>query len=324
MTQPTRVFITGAAGFVGGFLASHAADGGASVLGIGLNRPERPFPGEFEVCDVRDRAKVGRLMQEFRPLRIFHLAAQSFPTVSMERPYETLEINAGGTINVFEAARKLDAVPCIVVACSSAEYGPVEAKDLPVREVQPLRPVHPYGVSKVAQDLLAYQYWANYKIPTVRIRIFNTTGPGKENDVCSDLCRRAVEIELGLREPRLPVGNLKARRAIADARDLVRGLWVAPEKCEMGDVYNVGGDGIYSVEEIIAAIRAKARRDFAVAPDPQLFRPTDEPVIAGNTEKFRSCTGWRPEIPLDRTLDDTLAWWRERLARPAGAAAGAR
>src|SRR5581483_10056529 len=129
-------------------------------------------------------------------------------TVSLEQPLETMQINAGGTVNLFEAVRHMSKMPVVVVACSSAEYGPVAAADLPVREDHPLRPLHPYGVSKVAQDLLTAQYFANYEIPCVRIRIFNTTGPGKLGDVCSDLAKRAIEIELGLRPPALTVGNL--------------------------------------------------------------------------------------------------------------------
>src|SRR5208337_3374960 len=140
--------------------------------------------------------------------RIFHLAAQSYPTVSLVQPRETFYINAGGTINLFESLRTVGISPVVVVACSSGEYGPVASQDLPVREDHLLRPLHPYGVSKVAQDLLAAQYFANYSIPAIRIRIFNTTGPGKIADVCSDLTKRAVEIELGMRPPSLMVGNL--------------------------------------------------------------------------------------------------------------------
>lgn len=317
-----RTLITGAAGFVGGFLGSRAAQSGA-VLGVGLHEPRAGWSGDFAICDVRDAARVRGLMSGFEPDVVFHLAAQSFPTVSMELPYETIEANAGGTVNVFEAARKTSRPPVIVVACSSAEYGPVEAQDLPVRENHALRPVHPYGVSKVAQDLLAYQYYLNYKIPAVRIRIFNTTGPGKENDVCSDLCRRAVEAELGLRGPELPVGNTRARRAIADVRDLVEALWIAPERCEIGDVYNVGGDAVYSVEEILGVIRTHARTDFRLIQDARLLRPSDEPVIAGDTSKFRAKTGWRPSVPLDQTIQDMLVWWRARLSAPSGIPASA-
>src|SRR5262249_18886198 len=142
--------------------------------------------GAFEHCDIRDTLRLSQLISTFRPERIFHLAAQSYPTVSLIQPRETIDINVQGTVNLFECLRGVAIRPVVVVACSSAEYGRVASQDLPVREGHPLRPLHPYGVSKVAQDLLAAQYFANYSMPTVRIRIFNTTGPGKIGDVCSD------------------------------------------------------------------------------------------------------------------------------------------
>jgi GDP-4-dehydro-6-deoxy-D-mannose reductase len=309
-----KVMITGAAGFIGGFLAKHSVDAGCSVLGIGLNHPDSSWAGNlFEVCDVRKTAQLADLVDRFRPDRIFHMAAQSYPTVSLEKPLETIESNVGGTVNLFEAVRKIDPMPTVVVACSSAEYGPVAAADLPVREEHPLRPLHPYGVSKVGQDLLTAQYYANYKIPCVRIRIFNTTGPGKLGDVCSDLAKRAVEIELGMRGPSLTVGNL-TKRAIIDVRDLVRGLWLSAECCEMGDVYNLGATNIYAIQEVIDAIQSKVRVPFAVESDPALVRGCDEPVIAGNVSKFQRCSGWAPSIDLSTTLQDMLDWWRDRLS----------
>jgi nucleoside-diphosphate-sugar epimerase len=205
--------------------------------------------------------------------------------------------------------------PVVVVACSSAEYGTVAAEDIPVKETHPLRPLHPYGVSKVGQDLIASQYFINYSIPTVRIRIFNTTGPGKIGDVCSDLTRRAVELEMGMRRRFLQVGNLTARRAIGDVRDLIGALWVSSERCEFGDVYNVGAEQIYSIQEIVDAIRLQTNISFEVQQDPALLRPSDEPVIAGDTTKFRSRCEWRPNIPLSATLKDMLNWWRKQLAK---------
>ena len=308
-----KVMITGAAGFIGGFLAKHCLEAGCSVLGLGVSEPADEWAGgEFEQCDIRDATRLLRLMSTFRPDRIFHLAAQSYPTVSLEQPRETVDINVGGTVNLFECVRTAGILPIVVVACSSAEYGPVAATDLPVREDHPLRPLHPYGVSKVAQDLLAAQYFANYSIPSVRIRIFNTTGPGKIGDVCSDLTRRAAEIELGMRRPSLMVGNL-TRRAIIDVRDLVRGLWLSAECCAAGDVYNLGTDQIYSIQEVIDKIQADVRVPFSVEKDLALVRGCDEPVIAGDITKFRRCSGWTMEIELARTLHDMLDWWRDRL-----------
>ena len=311
-----NVMITGAAGFIGGFLAKHTLEAGASLLGIGVGDPPEWTGGTFERCDVRNADGISRLLAAFRPDRIFHLAAQSYPTVSLLQPRETMDINAGGTINLFECIRSVGISPVVVVACSSAEYGFVDSKDLPVQENHPLRPLHPYGISKVAQDLLAAQYFATYRQPTVRIRIFNTTGPGKIGDVCSDLARRAVEIELGMRRPSLQVGSI-TKRAIIDVRDLVRGLWMSPQCCTMGDVYNLGANQIYSIQEVIDTIRAQARVPFTIEQDPALKRPCDEPVIAGDITKFQTCSGWAPEIPLTTTVRDMLEWWRANLAMAA-------
>ncbi len=319
-----KIMITGAAGFIGGFLAKYSVEAGCSVLGISVSEPENTWGGSFERCDVRDADRLSRILTTFKPDRVFHLAAQSYPTVSLEQPRETLDINVGGTVNLFESVRKLDKMPTVVVACSSAEYGPVAAEDLPVREDHPLRPLHPYGVSKVGQDLLAAQYFANYQIPCVRIRIFNTTGPGKLGDVCSDLARRAIEIELGLRRPSLAVGNL-TRRAIIDVRDLVRGLWMSATCCELGDVYNLGATRIYAIQEVIETIQSKVKVPFTIESDPALVRGCDEPVIAGDIRKFQSRSGWAPQIDLANTVQDMLDWWRERLAtqeRPSPVLAG--
>ena len=301
------------------FLRDRCLEAGCAVLGIDINEPETPWAGaSFERCDVRDYAHLSRVISQFRPDRIFHLAAQSYPTVSLEKPRETIESNICGTINLYEILRSNGMNPIVVVACSSAEYGPVAAEDIPVRETHPLRPLHPYGVSKVGQDLIASQYFINFGIPTIRLRIFNTTGPGKLGDVCSDLTRRAVELEMGIEQRYLKVGNLTARRAIGDVRDLIGALWISAERCEFGEVYNVGAEYIHSVQDVIDAIRSQTGVSFEVQQDPSLLRPSDEPVIAGDTTKFRSRCDWKPEIPLSVTLKDMLDWWRRRLANTAG------
>ena len=311
-----KVLITGATGFIGGFLAKHSLEAGCSVLGLGIQEPRAEWPAAaFEHCDVRHAAHLLKVISAFQPDRIFHLAAQSYPTVSLDQPHETMDINAGGTINLFESLRTVGITPMVVVACSSAEYGPVASCDLPVRETHPLRPLHPYGVSKVAQDLLAAQYFANYSMPCVRIRIFNTTGPSKLGDVCSDLTKRAAEIEFGIRPPSLPVGNLTSRRAIIDVRDTARALWLSAERCEPGEVYNVGATQVYSVQELIETIRTLAKVPFELEQIPALMRTCDEPVIAGDITKFQSSTGWKPEIELTGTLQEMLDWWRRQLAR---------
>jgi GDP-4-dehydro-6-deoxy-D-mannose reductase len=310
-----KALITGAAGFIGGYLVKHSIEAGSSVLGIDIREPESEFLGtSFEQCDVRDFARLSELVSKFRPDYVFHLAAQSYPTVSLIRPLETMETNVGGTVNLFESLRLSGIFPVVVVACSSAEYGQVATEDLPVQEDHAPRPLHPYGVSKVAQDLLAAQYFTNYSLPAIRIRIFKTSGPGKLGDVCSDLAKRAVEIEMRMRTPIMEAGNLTTRRTIVDVRDLVPALWLSAEYCKPSEVYNVGGEDAYSVQELIETIRELSKLDFEVEQRPDLMRTHDEPVVAGDNAKFRSRCGWTPRIPITTTLRDTLDWWRVRLA----------
>jgi GDP-4-dehydro-6-deoxy-D-mannose reductase len=321
--QPVKVLITGAGGFIGNVLAQYCSKAGSHVLGLDIKDSPNASYGAFELCDIRDADQLFHLIDVFRPDRVFHLAAQSYPTLSLVKPRETIESNVVGTVNLFESLRQVGIMPVVVVACSSAEYGPVAGCDLPTREGHPLRPLHPYGVSKVAQDLLAAQYFLNYAIPCVRIRIFNTTGPGKLGDVCSDLVKRAVEIELGIRAPRLIAGNLATRRALVDVRDMVRALWMSADHCEYGEVYNVGGADVYSAQDVIEFIRERVKISFSVEQDPELIRACDEPVIAGDISKFVKCTGWKPEIRFENTIADMLEWWRTRLSSAAMAPATA-
>ena len=311
-----KVMVTGGAGFIGGFLARYCTDAGHSVLSIGTKERAREgwTAGGYEPCDIRDPKRLSHLLSTFRPDRIFHLAAQSDAFLSHRQPRETIDVNVIGTINLYECIREVGIHPLVLVACSSAEYGPVMSEEeLPVRETNPLRPLHPYGVSKVAQDLLAAQYFANCSIPSVRVRIFNTTGPGKLGDLCSDLTRRAVEIELGIKPPSLRVGNLRTRRLLVDVRDLVRALWVSTERCQPGEAYNVGGIDIYSVKEVIDILKDHVRKPFGIEQDPALVRGCEERVIAGSIVKFQECSGWAPEIPLSKTVQDMLDWWRKRF-----------
>lgn len=313
-----RVWVNGYGGFMGVHLVELMERRGADLWATYF----RPIlePSDFRVecavseCDVRDREAVKSLVRSFRPEKIFHLAAQSYPTVSWVDPWYTLETNVIGTVNVFEAVKDVGA-PCrILNACSSAEYGLVPERDVPVREGRPLRPLHPYGVSKVAQELLAAQYFENFGIESISVRIFNTTGPGKVNDVCSDFTKRLVEMEKGIDSTRtLRVGNLEARRAITDVRDVIRAFDLALDLATPGEVYNLSGSRVYRIGEIVEMLRGMVDFDFEVWQDPALMRPTDEPIIFGDSTKFMRETGWTPEIPLEVTLKDMLRYWEEVL-----------
>lgn len=269
-------------------------------------------------CDVRYYHSVYRVVSSFMPEQIYHLAAQSYPTVSWKDPQATIDTNVNGTINLFESIKAIRQVfpdydPMVVVACSSAEYGQTlnELEDPYVREDALLQPLHPYGVSKVGQDMLSYQYFMNDKIRCIRVRIFNSTGTRKVNDVTSDFTKRAIIAERS-GDYTLKVGNLKSKRAIMDQRDLVKGLMLLADKGVPG-VYNLSSEHCYVMEEIVHKIEKLIGHEFSVVVDPELLRPTDEKIIIGNIDKLKRDTGWCQEISLDMTISDMLDYWRTHI-----------
>ena len=315
-----RIFITGMSGFIGGHLAALLAGQGHDVWGTYYIKGElRSLDGIKGVkalhCDIRDRSTLRRALARARPDRVYHLAAQSFPTVSWAYPALTMETNAGGTINLFESLRWLGLKPRVLVAGSSAIYGFVSPGEVPVGEDHPMRPLHPYGVSKVAQEMLAYQYFRNFGSWACTARIFNTTGPGKVHDVCADFASQVARIEAGRQRNPMRVGNLEPRRDITDVRDQVRGLQAIMEKGRPGESYNLSSARAVPIREVLDRLVAMARSKISVKVDSKLLRPTDEPVIMGDNRKVVGATGWRPEIPIARTLEDSLDYWRRRLGR---------
>jgi nucleoside-diphosphate-sugar epimerase len=313
-----RTLITGAAGMVGSHLLERldvAAPG--SVLGTWFRPTVRlaELAGRFALAelDVRDRAAVAAMLARERPATIYHLAAQSLPTVSWTDPWETLRTNVEGTVNVFEAVKAVRAGgdagydPMVVVACSSAQYGAsLTPENVPIGEDTKPLPLHPYGVSKVAQDLLAFQYWRNDRIRAIRARIFNTTGPRKRADVVSDFCARVARIRRD--GGTLRVGNLETRRAILDVRDLVSALILLAERGEPGEAYNICADRAWRIGDLIPLLEKLAAVTLTVEADPALFRPSDEPVILGRNTKLKERTGWQPTVDLEDTLRAVLAY----------------
>lgn len=318
-----KVLVTGAGGMVGSHMVEVLYAQGHDVLGT-YYKPTTDITEldpaiKMTECDVRYFQGVQRIISEFKPDRIFHLAAQSYPTVSWTRPQETMDTNINGTVNVFEAVKSVRMSdpaydPMVVVACSSAEYGQTlnELDDPYVKETAELKPLHPYGVSKVGQDLLSFQYFMNDHIRCIRVRIFNSTGTRKVNDVTSDFTRRAILAERsGGYE--LRVGNLETKRAIMDQRDLVRGLLLLAEKGKAGDVYNLSSEHCYVMKDIVAMIEKQLGHTFKINVDPALLRPTDEKIIIGNIDKLKRDTGWSQLIPMEQTVADMLAYWRKVL-----------
>jgi len=264
--------------------------------------------------DITDPYSMRRVIGAVKPDRIFHLAAQSYVPGSWSAPTETLHRNIIGQANLLEAVREPGIDPLIHIAGSSEEYGYVLPDELPVKETNPLRPLSPYGVSKVAQGMLAYQYFRSYGLKTIVTRGFNHEGPRRgEVFVTSNLAKQIAEIEKGLKPPVLYTGDLSSKRDWSDVRDFVRAYWLVLEKGVPGEVYNIGSGVAREVGEMLEMLLGMTNVNIEVKMDPARLRPSDVKVLVCDDTKFRQLTGWQPQIPFEQTLKDLLDYWRERV-----------
>lgn len=316
-----RVLITGITGFVGSHLAEFFLNrGDVEVFGIERWRSRTENIDhikpkiKFMECDIRDASSVKKAMDKIRPEEIYHLAAQSFVPTSWSAPAETITTNIVGQLNILEAVREIGINPRILIAGSSEEYGLVYPEELPIKETNPLRPLSPYAVSKVGQDLLGYQYFMSYKLEIIRTRAFNHTGPRRgQVFVSSNFARQIVEIERGLKESVIEVGNLEAQRDFTDVRDIVKGYSLALEKGKAGEVYNICSGKAYRIKDVLDMLLSLTDVKIEIRQDPKRIRPSDVPILLGDNSYFSKTTGWRPEIPFEKTLADLLDFWRKRI-----------
>lgn len=318
-----NVLITGITGFAGSHLADYLLEHHPDVEVWGTRRWRSPLENIEHLGDrvrlveaeLRDFHSCLSVLDRVRPEIVFHLAAQSFVPTSWNSPADTLQSNIVGQTNLFEAIRRLGIDPVFQIACSSEEYGLVHREETPITEDNPLRPLSPYAVSKVGQDLLGYQYFQSYGLKAIRTRGFNHTGPRRgEVFVTSNFASQVARIEAGLSEPVIHVGNLDAIRDFTDVRDMVRGYWLAATKGRPGQVYNLASGNGITIRELLDRLIALADVEVEVRTDPERMRPSDVEILIGDASRMREDTGWEPEIPFDQTLRDTLDHWRARIA----------
>lgn len=318
-----NVLITGITGFVGSYMAEYLLQELPESQIFGTIRwRSRTENIEFLSqtvklieCDLKDYSSTKAALEQSQPDYIFHLAAQSFVPTSFHAPADTLTTNIISELNIFEGARALGMKPVVHIAGSSEEYGLVYPNELPINEENPLRPLSPYAVSKVAQDMLAYQYFQSYQLPVVRTRAFNHSGPRRGHVfVESNFSKQVAEIEKGLRPPILYVGNLSAVRDYTDVRDIVRAYWLAALKAEPGEIYNIATGKGYAISQIVEMLKELTHLTISVEQDPARMRPSDVPMLIGDSTKFQRRTGWIPKIGFDQTLKDILDYWRQRVS----------
>ena len=315
-----RVLVTGVTGFAGSHLVDYLLTrNDCEIYGIQRWRSRTEniahLQGKMTLleCDLRDASSTRDVLEKVRPEYIFHLAAQSFVPTSWNAPTESLVTNVIGQVNIFEAVRRLNLKCRIQLACSSEEYGMVFPDEVPIRETNPLRPLSPYAVSKVAQDMLGYQYWMSWQVDNVRTRGFNHEGPRRGPVfVASDFAKQIADIEKGRKAPVLHVGNLEAKRDFTDVRDMVRAYTLALEKCEPGEAYNICTGTAWSIRKVLDHLLGMTQVKIEVRQDPARLRPSDVPILLGDNSKFVKATGWQPTIAFEQTLRDMLEYWRAR------------
>jgi GDP-4-dehydro-6-deoxy-D-mannose reductase len=327
--ETMRVLITGISGFVGSHLAEYLSASHPEAEVFGLRRWRSATPGaalqspaiRIVEGDLLDPSSLMRVVQATKPDVIFHLAASSSVASSWDTPAEMVQVNVLGTLHLLEAVRQTAPEACVVLACSAEVYGPVTSGELPIRETQQFRPVSPYAVSKAAMDMLGYQYFRSFRLGTVRMRFFNHCGPRQPaRFVVSSLARQIAEVEAGLRPPEIKVGDVEVRRDFVDVRDAARAYWLAATRGEPGEAYNVAGGKARAIREVLELLLKLTDAKVEVVTDPARLRPTELQVLEGDATRFREATGWRPEIPFERTLADTLDYWREHVrgSQPGG------
>ena len=329
MSEINKVLITGMTGFVGSHLADYVLASFPEVQILGLARWRSPTDNirhildkiTLEFGDLLDPFSLKTILSRQKPDVIFHLAAQSYVPFSFSSPVATLNPNLIGTCNLLEVVKELkfgsEYDPIIHICSSSEVYGQVKENEVPIKEDNPFRPASPYAVSKVAEDMLAFQYWLSWKIKTVRTRMFTHTGPRRgEVFVVSNFAKQIAGIEVGLAPPIIRVGNLESIRTFLDVRDAVKAYWLLVNKCPPGEVYNIGGVETMTVGEMLDRLLKLSKvKNIDVEVDRERLRPSDVTLQIPCIDKFTEATGWKPEIKFEKTLEDTLNYWRDYFER---------
>lgn len=314
-----KVLITGITGFAGSYLAellsqkkTHTVFGSYISDHSLLNVETSKNSLHLSKVDLTVREKVFEMISHVKPDYVYHLAALAAPGDSFKKPTETITNNVAVQVNILEALKEANLFNTKILIISSADvYGAVLPQDLPIDENTSFHPTNPYAVSKITQDYLGLQYFISYKMPIVRVRPFNHIGPRQSPSfVVASFAKKIAEIEKIGKDAVLHVGNIETKRDFTDVRDMVRAYELALEHGDLGDVYNIGSGTSYQISEILKKLLSFSKIKITINVDKSLFRPSETLDLICDSTKFRKQTGWKPEIPIEQTLKETLDYWR--------------
>lgn len=311
-----KALVIGAGGFVGRYLIEHLHNNlEYEVYATKLPREELTgVPAKVRDLDVLNKEAIINQLFEIRPDYVFHLAAQSSVSIAWNNPQHTIDINIKGAVNVMDAVRELFYKPRIVLVGSGEEYGHINEDETPIREDNKISPGNIYAATKACQNMIGNIYSRAYDMEIVMVRAFNHIGPRQlPIFVVSDFCKQVAEIEAGLREPVMYVGNLSAKRDFTDVRDVVRAYALLAEKGVKGETYNVGRGKAYEIREILDKIISMSSKEIRVEIDQAKIRPVDIPIIEADISKLHDATGWQPAIAIEDTLKEVLDYWRSNV-----------
>ncbi len=307
--------VIGAAGFVGKYLVDEMCVNGMEAYATKLPHEHFEHPNaQVYDLDIMDKEAIVALLFEIRPDYIFHLAAQSSVGLAWKNPGLTIDVNIKGSINVMDALRELFYKPRVLLIGSGEEYGHIQPTETPIKESNLLRPGNIYAATKACQNMIGNIYSKAYDLELMMVRAFNHIGPGQAPMfVVSDFCKQVAEIEKGLKEPVMKVGNLAAKRDFTDVRDVVKAYVKLIQSGLAGETYNVGSGSAKEIREILNLIVSMSTVKIDVEIDPNKIRPVDVPIIEADISKINELTGWKPQIPLEQTINETLEYWRAHV-----------
>lgn len=317
-----NVLITGVDGFVSSHLVDYILKNEKDVTIYGTIRRNADRKNikhcasdiNFIEMELTDPYSVRGAIKTSKPDKVFHLAGQTFVPTSWTAPGTTLEVNALGTLNVLEAVRDARPNAFVQVAGTSEEYGYVNEDECPITEDQPLRPLSPYGVSKVAADMYGYQFAKSYKMNILRTRSFNMTGPRRGGEfVDSNFAKQVAMIQDHMIPPIIYHGNMDAMRDFTDVRDSVRAYWKLSDLQWNGEVVNICSGKGYSMRKVLQILLALSNVEIQAEYDSSRGRPSDVPLLVGSNDKLRGLIDWKPEICYEDSMKDLLAYWEQQL-----------